>query len=325
MITSKNTLYICGAGASSAFTAGMLQELEVRGMTDEFDTVVGASSGAFSACFFVSKGASLGAAEYWKMLPAFYKNPKFVSIKNILRGRPVMDVRYLVNDGLTYIQENPIDWDAVVGSDINKQGRLLIQVMDAESGHSVSCSDFKTVSALRDVVAASCALPVIAGIRPFKLKQETMSQVTFTNHKGREMDVTHMSCYDGDIADMYARSTRSWITSDSAMMLTIAHPNHDNKCFPLGRWLIWLEFLAAYPIFFPRFNAIFGYQRERLLGYGKREFCKLQKLTEENSKNMLLVGLPQDVDTNVDVFDVDVMKQSVQVGRDVVADALSKR
>ena len=73
-------------------SAGMTAALERLGVTGCFDMVVGASAGAINGAALIAGVAREGAAAYHGPLAS----RKFVNPARALRGRPVIDVSYVL-------------------------------------------------------------------------------------------------------------------------------------------------------------------------------------------------------------------------------------
>ena len=86
-------LAIEGGGMRGVVSAAMTAALERLGLTRCFDLVVGASAGAINGSAFVGGVARYGAAMYYGPLAS----RSFVNPARVLRGRPVIDVAYVLD------------------------------------------------------------------------------------------------------------------------------------------------------------------------------------------------------------------------------------
>jgi predicted patatin/cPLA2 family phospholipase len=86
-------LVIEGGGMRGVVSAGMTAALERLGLTMCFDLVVGASAGAINGAALIAGVARHGAATYSGPLAS----RSFVNPARVLRGRPVIDVNYVLN------------------------------------------------------------------------------------------------------------------------------------------------------------------------------------------------------------------------------------
>src|SRR3954470_24902768 len=85
-------LVIEGGGMRGVVSAGMTAALERLGLTPCFDLVVGASAGAINGAALLAGVAVEGAATYCGPLAS----RSFVNPARVLRGRPVIDVNYVL-------------------------------------------------------------------------------------------------------------------------------------------------------------------------------------------------------------------------------------
>jgi predicted patatin/cPLA2 family phospholipase len=86
-------LAIEGGGMRGVVSAAMTAALERLGLTMCFDLVVGASAGAINGAALIGGVARHGAATYCGPLAS----RSFVNPARVLRGRPVIDVNYVLN------------------------------------------------------------------------------------------------------------------------------------------------------------------------------------------------------------------------------------
>jgi predicted patatin/cPLA2 family phospholipase len=86
-------LVIEGGGMRGVVSAGMTAAIERLGLTGSFDMVVGASAGAINGAALLAGVAQHGAATYCGPLAS----RKFVNPARVLRGRPVIDVAYVLD------------------------------------------------------------------------------------------------------------------------------------------------------------------------------------------------------------------------------------
>ncbi len=90
---ARLALVVEGGGMRGVVSAGMTAALERLGLTPCFDLVVGASAGAINGAALLGGVAQEGAAMYHGPLAS----RSFVNPARILRGRPVIDVGYVLN------------------------------------------------------------------------------------------------------------------------------------------------------------------------------------------------------------------------------------
>jgi predicted patatin/cPLA2 family phospholipase len=145
-------LIIEGGGMRGIISAGMALTLDELGLVPAFDTVYGASAGAITGAWLLSRPEGLRA---WAE-PAYAKT--LIRRSALLRGRPVVDIRALIED--LYQTTFPMDFAAVLASPIE----LHPLATDAATGQSADLRPFiGTPAELRLALRASAALPLLAG------------------------------------------------------------------------------------------------------------------------------------------------------------------
>jgi predicted patatin/cPLA2 family phospholipase len=145
-------LIIEGGGMRGIISAGMALALDELGLVPAFDTVYGASAGAITGAWLLSRPEGLrGWAE-----PAYAKT--LIRRSAPLRGRPVADIRALVED--LYQTTFPMDFAAVLASPVE----LHPLATDAATGQATDLRPFIGNPAdLRLALRASAAMPLLAG------------------------------------------------------------------------------------------------------------------------------------------------------------------
>src|SRR5579863_3390766 len=145
-------LAIEGGGMRGVISAGMALELAERGLVPAFDAVYGASAGAITGAWLLSRPEGLlGWAE-----PAYVKT--LIRRSALLRGRPVADIRALIED--LYQTTFPMDFAAVLANPVE----LHPLATDAVTGQSTDLRPFiATPADLRLALRASAAMPLLAG------------------------------------------------------------------------------------------------------------------------------------------------------------------
>ncbi len=145
-------LIIEGGGMRGIISAGMALTLDELGLVPAFNTVYGASAGAITGAWLLSRPEGLrGWAE-----PAYAKT--LIRRSALLRGRPVVDIRALIED--LYQTTFPMDFAAVLASPVE----LHPLATDAATGQSTDLRPFiGNPAGLRLALRASAALPLLAG------------------------------------------------------------------------------------------------------------------------------------------------------------------
>jgi predicted patatin/cPLA2 family phospholipase len=145
-------LVIEGGGMRGIISGGMALALDELGLVPVFDAVYGASAGAITGAWLLSRPEGLrGWAE-----PAYSRT--LIRRTALLRGRPVVDVRALIED--LYQTTFPMDFAAVLASPVE----LHPLATDAATGQSTDLRPFiGNPAGLRLALRASAAMPLLAG------------------------------------------------------------------------------------------------------------------------------------------------------------------
>jgi predicted patatin/cPLA2 family phospholipase len=145
-------LAIEGGAMRGVFSGGMALALAELGLVPAFDAVYGASAGAITGAWLLSRPEGLrGWAD-----PAYAKS--MIRRSALLRGRPVADIRGLIED--LYQTTFPMDFAAVLASPVE----LHPLATDAVTGQSTDLRPFiGNPAELRLALRASAAMPFLAG------------------------------------------------------------------------------------------------------------------------------------------------------------------
>jgi predicted patatin/cPLA2 family phospholipase len=145
-------LVIEGGGMRGIISGGMAIGLAELGLIPAFDAIYGASAGAITGAWLLSRPEGLrGWAE-----PAYSR--ALIRRSAVLRGRPVADIRALIED--LYQTTFPMDFGAVLANPVE----LHPLATDAATGQSTDLHPFITNPAeLRLALRASAAMPLLAG------------------------------------------------------------------------------------------------------------------------------------------------------------------
>lgn len=134
-------------------SAGMALALHELGFLPAFDAVYGSSAGSITGAWLVSSRPE--GMRGWAS-PVYART--LIRWSSLLRGRPVADVRTLVE--VLYQTEHPMDFESVLGSEIP----LHPLATDATSGAALDLSPLVADPAeLRLALRASASLPFLAG------------------------------------------------------------------------------------------------------------------------------------------------------------------
>ncbi len=146
-------LVIEGGGMRGVVSAGMTAAIEQLGLGEAFDEVHGASAGAFNGAFLIAGQASYLAALY----PHGFGDPRFVSLRRAIRGRPLFDMDYVI--GEVWRTQRPLRVDRILSSAIE----LHCTATDVDRAAIVDLTDLTTEDEIRDALRASARLPWLAG------------------------------------------------------------------------------------------------------------------------------------------------------------------
>ncbi len=145
-------LAIEGGGMRGTISAGMALALDELGLVPAFDALYGASAGAITGAWLLSRPEGL----YGWTEPAYART--LIRRSAALRGRPVADVRALIED--LYQTTFPMDFAAVLASPVEFHPLAT----DAATGESTDLRPLISDPAgLRLALRASAALPLLAG------------------------------------------------------------------------------------------------------------------------------------------------------------------
>jgi predicted patatin/cPLA2 family phospholipase len=151
--SKRIALVIEGGAMRGVVSAGMTAAIEQLGLTDCFDEVHGASAGAFAAAFLLAGQAAYLTGLY----PYGFGNPVFAGAGSLLRGRPVFDLDYVVNE--VWRHQRPLRTDRILASAIE----LHVTATDVDTTEQVDLSQLADDEQLRTAILASSRLPWLAG------------------------------------------------------------------------------------------------------------------------------------------------------------------
>jgi predicted acylesterase/phospholipase RssA len=145
-------LAIEGGAMRGTISAGMALALDELGLVSAFDAVYGASAGAITGAWLLSRPQGLRG---WTE-PAYAR--AFIRRSALLRGRPVADIRALIEE--LYQTTFPMDFAAVLASPVEFHPLAT----DAATGQSTDLRPLcGSPAELRLALRASAALPLLAG------------------------------------------------------------------------------------------------------------------------------------------------------------------
>jgi predicted patatin/cPLA2 family phospholipase len=146
-------LVIEGGGMRGVVSAGMAAAIEQLGLRDAFDEVHGASAGAFNGAFLLAGQATYLAALY----PHGFGDPSFVGLRQLLRGRALFDMDYVI--GEVWRRQRPLRVDDILTSGV----QLHCTATDVDAAEIADLTDLDTGEDIRCAMRASGRLPWLAG------------------------------------------------------------------------------------------------------------------------------------------------------------------
>jgi predicted patatin/cPLA2 family phospholipase len=146
-------LAIEGGGMRGTVSAGMAHALHELGLVPAFDAVYGSSAGAINAAWLLSSRPD--GLRGWAD-PSYAK--ALIRWPAMLRGRPVVDVRTLVEE--VYVTQFPMDFESVVANPVEYHPLATDAVTGAATDLRPLIGD---PAEFRLALRASASLPFLAG------------------------------------------------------------------------------------------------------------------------------------------------------------------
>ena len=147
-------LVIEGGGSRAAYSTGMIGVIHELGLANCFDAVYGSSAGALNGAWLLC-GRAPEAMAGWTA-PGVMR--RVMDSRRVVRGRPVVDLDYLIN--VLYTHLLPIDFAAVLANPV-----ILHPLgTDSADGRPADLAAMiRDVGTLKDALRATSCLPVMAG------------------------------------------------------------------------------------------------------------------------------------------------------------------
>jgi predicted patatin/cPLA2 family phospholipase len=146
-------LAVEGGAMRGVVSAGMVWGFEDLGYTHAFDAVYGSSAGAVNAAYFLAGQAGLGTTIYFEDI----NNRAFIDLSRPLRGRPIVNLDFLLDDVAR--QRKQLDIRPVIES----ASPLAVLATDVDHRRSVAFRGFDTADGLFGALRAGATMPVVAG------------------------------------------------------------------------------------------------------------------------------------------------------------------
>jgi len=134
-------------------SAGMVWALEDLGFVDAFDAVYGSSAGAINAAYFLGGRAGLGTTIYYEDI----NSAQFIDLARPLRGRPIVDLGFLLDE--VAVRRKVLPVDRVLAS----ASPLTVVATDVDAGEARALRSFASATDLVAALRASATMPVVAG------------------------------------------------------------------------------------------------------------------------------------------------------------------
>jgi predicted patatin/cPLA2 family phospholipase len=146
-------LAVEGGAMRGVISAGMVSALEDLGYINAFDAIYGASAGAINAAYFLGGQARVGTTIYHDDI----NNRHFIDPGRALRGRPIVDLSFLLDDVAT--ERKPLNVARVLAS------RTPLYVLATNVTREAACvlHGFPDKTSLFGALRAGATMPVIAG------------------------------------------------------------------------------------------------------------------------------------------------------------------
>jgi predicted patatin/cPLA2 family phospholipase len=177
-------LVIEGGGMRGVVSAGMAAAIEQLGLTDSFDEVHGASAGSFNAAFLLAGQATYLTGLY----PHGFGDPRFVSLRRAIAGRPLFDLDYVIDE--VWRSQRRLRTDVIEASGIE----LHCTATDVDQAEIVDLDELRDGEQIRCAMRASARLPWLAGppvhFRGRRLLDATLAEAMPVRAAGRT--ATHM-------------------------------------------------------------------------------------------------------------------------------------
>lgn len=150
---ARIALCVEGGAMRGVISAGMVSALEALGYTQAFDAVYGSSAGAINAAYFLAGQARLGTTIYSENI----NNRRFIDLSRSLRGRPIVDLGYLL-EGVA-VHAKPLDVARVLAS----ASPLTVMATDVATAQAVCLRGFSSDRPLIRALRAGATMPIVAG------------------------------------------------------------------------------------------------------------------------------------------------------------------
>jgi predicted patatin/cPLA2 family phospholipase len=150
---ARIALCVEGGAMRGVVSAGMVSALEELGLVHAFDAVYGSSAGAVNAAYFLAGQAAFGTSIYAEDI----NNRRFIDLRRLLTGGPVVDLGFLIDDVATH--RKPLNTARVLSSG----SPLTVMATDVASASRAALRGFRDGGSLLLALRAGATMPALAG------------------------------------------------------------------------------------------------------------------------------------------------------------------
>ncbi|HEX5401332.1 MAG TPA: patatin family protein [Pseudonocardiaceae bacterium] len=151
---ARLVLLVEGGSSRGAYSSGMTIAIEKLGLLPMFDAVYGSSAGALNAAWLLCGRAESSMRAWWD--PTIMRTT--IDPRRALRGRPVVDTRFLVHTVYTEIM--PMGFQEILDNSVE----FHPMATDGSTGRSTDLHDrIHDQAGLQTALRASTAMPLLAG------------------------------------------------------------------------------------------------------------------------------------------------------------------
>ncbi len=150
---ARIALAVEGGAMRGVVSSGMASALEHLGLTHAFDAVYGASAGAINGAYFLAGQSGFGTTIYYEDI----NNRQFIDLWRPLRGRPIVDLAFLIDEVAT--RRKPLDTACVLAA----HSPLTVMATDVTTAARAPLRGFADAASLFAALRAGATMPVLAG------------------------------------------------------------------------------------------------------------------------------------------------------------------
>lgn len=148
----KLALVAEGGAMRGVVAGGMVSAIERLGFTSCFDLMVGSSAGACALTYLRAGQARYGTRIFYEDI----NNRKFIDRARLLRGKPIVDIDFLVDEVFADTKRLEVAALALPGAALYATGT------DVDRAQTVLLSDFRDKERAHDILRATARMPLVA-------------------------------------------------------------------------------------------------------------------------------------------------------------------